>query len=70
MPDVTSPMVGKIFKIEVSEGQAVEEEDVVVVLESMKMEMPIEAEVSGSVKEIKVKVGDTVQEGDVLVVLG
>jgi len=68
--DVVSPMVGKIFKVEVSEGQAVEEDDVVVVLESMKMEMPVEAEVSGSVQEVKVKVGDTVQEGDVLVVLG
>ena len=69
MAEIKSPMVGKIFKIEVEVGQEVEEEDVVVVLESMKMEMPVESEEGGKVKEIKVQVGDTVQEGDVLVVL-
>lgn len=69
MAEIKSPMVGKIFKIEVEVGQEIEEEDVVVVLESMKMEMPVESEDEGTVKEIKVKVGDTVQEGDVLVVL-
>lgn len=69
MAEVKSPMVGKIFKIEVTEGQEVQEGDVVVILESMKMEMPVEAEDAGTVKEIKVKVDDTVQEGDVLVVL-
>ena len=69
MAEIKSPMVGKIFKIEVEVGQEVEEEDVVVVLESMKMEMPVESEEEGTVKEIKVQVGDTVQEGDVLVVL-
>lgn len=69
MADIKSPMVGKIFKIEVEVGQDVSEGDVVVVLESMKMEMPVESEDDGKVKEIKVKVDDTVQEGDVLVVL-
>ena len=69
MANITSPMVGKIFRIECAVGQQVNEGDVVVVLESMKMEMPVEAEASGVVQSIPVKVDQTVQEGDVLVVL-
>jgi biotin carboxyl carrier protein len=70
MANITSPMVGKIFRIECTVGQKVNEGDVVVVLESMKMEMPVEADVSGTVQSISVLVDQTVQEGDVLVVLG
>lgn len=69
MPNITSPMVAKIFRIECAVGQQVNEGDVVVVLESMKMEMPVEAETSGVVQSIPVRVDQTVQEGDVLVVL-
>lgn len=69
MPNITSPMVGKVFRIECAVGQQVSEGDVVVILESMKMEMPVEADASGTVKEIKVAVDQTVQEGDVLVVV-
>ena len=69
MPNITSPMVAKIFRIECTVGQQINEGDVVVVLESMKMEMPVEAEVSGVVQSIPVRVDQTVQEGDVLVVL-
>jgi acetyl-CoA carboxylase biotin carboxyl carrier protein len=70
MPNIVSPMVGKVFRIECAVGQQVNEGDVVIVLESMKMEMPIEAEVAGVVQSIPVRVDQTVQENDVLVVLG
>ena len=69
MHNITSPMVGKVFRIECAVGQQVSEGDVVVVLESMKMEMPVEADASGTVQSISVRVDQTVQEGDVLVVL-
>lgn len=69
MPNIVSPMVGKVFRIECTVGQQVSEGDVVVVLESMKMEMPVEADASGVVQSIPVRVDQTVQEGDVLVVL-
>lgn len=62
-------MVGSIFQILVEAGAAVSEEQELVVMESMKMEIPVAAPKAGKVKEIKVKVGDSVQEGDVLVVL-
>lgn len=70
MPNITSPMVGKIFRIECAVGQQVAEGDVVVILESMKMEMPVEADSAGTVQSIPVTIDQTVQEGDVLVVLG
>ena len=70
MANITSPMVGKVFRIECAVGQQVNEGDVVVVLESMKMEMPVEADAAGTVQSIPVRVDQTVQEGDVLVVLG
>jgi len=69
MHKITSPMVGKVFRIECAVGQQVSEGDVVVVLESMKMEMPVEADAAGTVQSIAVQVDQTVQEGDVLVVL-
>jgi acetyl-CoA carboxylase biotin carboxyl carrier protein len=58
-----------VWKIEVSVGDEVEEGDTVVILESMKMEIPVEAEDDGTVKEIRCEEGDSVSEGDVLVVL-
>ena len=70
MANITSPMVGKVFRIECAVGQLVNEGDVVIVLESMKMEMPVEADAAGTVQSIPVRVDQTVQEGDVLVVLG
>ncbi len=59
-------MVGKVLKIEKQEGDAVEEDDVVIVLEAMKMEIPVVAPSSGKVKEIKVSVGQAVEAGDIL----
>jgi acetyl-CoA carboxylase biotin carboxyl carrier protein len=69
MPNVEAHITGTVWKIEVAVGDAVEEGDTVVVLESMKMEMPVEAEDEGTVKEVLVEEGQSVSEGDPLVVL-
>jgi acetyl-CoA carboxylase biotin carboxyl carrier protein len=66
---VEANITGTVWKIEVSVGDTIEEGDTVVILESMKMEMPIESEDDGTVAEIRVEEGQSVQEGDVLVVL-
>ena len=70
LPDVEAHITGTVWKIEVEVGDEVQEGDTVVILESMKMEMPVEAEDAGTVTEIRVAEGDSVEEGDVLVVLG
>ena len=69
MPDVEAHITGTVWKIEVAVGDSVDEGDTVVILESMKMEMPVEAEEAGVVKEINVEEGQAVSEGDTLVVL-
>ncbi|MBA3299809.1 MAG: biotin/lipoyl-binding carrier protein [Thermoleophilaceae bacterium] len=69
MPNVEAHITGIIYKIECEVGQKVDEGDTVLVLESMKMEMPVEAEYDGTVKEIKCEEGQSVKEGDVLVTL-
>jgi acetyl-CoA carboxylase biotin carboxyl carrier protein len=69
MPDVEAHITGTVWKVEVAVGDKVEEGDTVVILESMKMEMPVEAEEPGTVSEIRCEEGQSVQEGDVLVVL-
>lgn len=66
---VEASIAGTVWKVEVAVGDAIAEGDTVVILESMKMEMPIEAEDDGVVAEIRVVEGQAVQEGDVLVVL-
>jgi acetyl-CoA carboxylase biotin carboxyl carrier protein len=69
MADIEAHITGNVWKIEVSVGDQVEDGDTVVILESMKMEIPVEAEDDGTVKEIRCAEGDSVSEGDVLVVL-
>jgi acetyl-CoA carboxylase biotin carboxyl carrier protein len=69
MPNVEAHITGTVWKIEVAVGDTVEEGDTVVILESMKMEMPVEAEDPGTVKEILCEEGQSVSEGDPLVVL-
>ncbi len=69
MSDVEAHITGTVWKIEVKVGDTVEEGDTVVILESMKMEMPVEAEDEGTVKEIKCNEGQSVSEGETLVVL-
>jgi acetyl-CoA carboxylase biotin carboxyl carrier protein len=68
--DVPAHITGTVWKVEVSVGQKVAAGDVLVILESMKMEMPVEAPEAGTVKEIRCKETQAVNEGDVLVVLG
>ncbi|MEK3937330.1 acetyl-CoA carboxylase biotin carboxyl carrier protein subunit [Sporosarcina sp. FSL W7-1349] len=67
--EIRSQMSGSVWKVEVREGETVSAGDVVVILESMKMEVPIEAADTGTVKEIKVAEGDFVQEGDPVIIL-
>ena len=67
--NVTSSMSGTVFKVLVQPGDHVNAGDEVIILESMKMEIPIVAEEGGTVKEVRVGEGEFVQEGDVVVVL-
>ncbi|MDZ7760617.1 MAG: acetyl-CoA carboxylase biotin carboxyl carrier protein subunit [Desulfovermiculus sp.] len=67
--EIRSPLAGKVWTITVNEGDTVEEDDEVMVLEAMKMETPIYSSVDGTIKEIKVKKGDAVEEDDVLVII-
>ncbi len=69
MSEIAAHITGNVWKIEVAVGDTVEEEDAVVILESMKMEIPVEAEDGGVVKEIRCAEGQAVSEGDVLIVL-
>lgn len=59
-------MVGKVLKIEKKTGDRVEEDDVVVIMEAMKMEIPVVAPVSGVVKEVKVSAGQAVEADQIL----
>jgi acetyl-CoA carboxylase biotin carboxyl carrier protein len=67
--NVEAHITGTVWKIEVQLGDAVEEGDTVVILESMKMEMPVEAEDEGTVAEIRCSEGQAVSEGETLIVL-
>lgn len=64
---VESEIAGTVWKIEVSVGDSVEEEDVLMILESMKMEIPVEAPCDGTVSEILVAPEDGISEGQALV---
>ena len=66
---VTAPMPGTILKVNVTQGQAVKEGDLLVVLEAMKMENEIFAPKAGSVAQVVVSKGSSVNTGDVLVVI-
>jgi len=66
---VRADLVSSIHSVLVELGQQVVIGDEVVILESMKMEIPVLAEVTGTITEISVGVGDVVREGDVLVVI-
>ena len=69
MPDVPAHITGTVWKIETKVGDEVKAGDVLVIIESMKMEMPVEAPEAGKVSEIRCKEAQPVNEGDVLVVL-
>jgi acetyl-CoA carboxylase biotin carboxyl carrier protein len=67
--DVKSEITGKVWKIEAAVGQAVSEEEPIIILESMKMEIPVGAPKNGKVKEILVAEGDSVTEGQKVAIL-
>jgi len=66
---VTAPMVGKVLQVQCKVGDKVEEDQVIMVLEAMKMEIPVAAPVAGTIQEIKVTVGQTVESDTVLAVI-
>lgn len=67
--ELKASMAGNVWKITVNQGDKVESGQDVVILESMKMEIPIAAEADGTVSELKVNEGDFVNEGDVIAVI-
>ena len=67
--DVAAHITGTVWEIRVSVGEAVQEEQVLVVLESMKMEMPVESPAAGTVARVLVEKGQAVEEGEVLLTL-
>lgn len=70
MTEIKATITGNVWKILVNVGDEVEEDDEVVILESMKMEIPIESIDDGTVVEIRTAEGAAVKEGEVLLVLG
>jgi acetyl-CoA carboxylase biotin carboxyl carrier protein len=69
MKNILSNMAGSVFLVHVNVGDQVQVGQDVVILESMKMEVPISSEVEGTVKEVKVNVGDFVNDGDVVIIV-
>jgi acetyl-CoA carboxylase biotin carboxyl carrier protein len=70
MTEVEADVTGNVWKVEVEVGAQVDEGDVLMILESMKMEIPVEAEVAGTVLELRVAEGQAIREGDTIAVLG
>jgi acetyl-CoA carboxylase biotin carboxyl carrier protein len=66
---ITSHVHGTVWKVEKQPGEAVAKGDAVVILESMKMELPVESPVAGRIVEIRCAKGDTVSEGSLLAVV-
>ncbi|REE98809.1 biotin/lipoyl-binding carrier protein [Thermomonospora umbrina] len=69
MPEVRAEMVANVWKVIVGQGDDVTDGDTLVILESMKMEIPVLAEDDGVVSQLKVAEGDVVQEGDLIAVI-
>ncbi len=67
--EVEAQIAGNVWKIEKAVGEEVAEEEVILVIESMKMEIPVEAPCSGRLSEIRVAEGDSIEEGTVLAVI-
>jgi biotin carboxyl carrier protein len=66
---VEAPMVGKILKIEKNPGDHVDEDEVIIVMEAMKMEIPIVAPVAGTLTELKITAGEAVEAEQVLAII-
>jgi acetyl-CoA carboxylase biotin carboxyl carrier protein len=69
MAEITAHIAGTIFKIEKQAGEAVSEGEEVIILESMKMEIPLESPINGVIKEILVAEGDPVDENMVVAIV-
>lgn len=67
--DIKSPAVGKVLRLTVDAGAQVARGDEIMVIESMKVEIPIKAPLAGRMREFRVKVGDQIQRGAVLAVI-
>jgi acetyl-CoA carboxylase biotin carboxyl carrier protein len=67
--EVRAEMVANVWKILVAEGDTIAEGDTLVILESMKMEIPVLAEDEGVISQLKVAEGDVIQEGDLIAVI-
>ena len=68
--EVLAEMVANVWKVVVAVGEEVQEGDTICILESMKMEIPVEATAAGKVSKLNVSEGGVVQEGDVIAVIG
>jgi len=68
--EVRAEMVANVWKVVAAEGQQLDAGDTLVILESMKMEIPVLAEEAGTLSKLHVAEGDVVQEGDLIAVLG
>jgi acetyl-CoA carboxylase biotin carboxyl carrier protein len=68
--EIRAEMVANVWKVVASVGDDVTEGDTLVILESMKMEIPVVAETDGTLSELAVNEGDVVQEGDLIAVIG
>ncbi|GAA2323404.1 biotin/lipoyl-binding carrier protein [Nonomuraea roseoviolacea subsp. roseoviolacea] len=69
MAEVRAEMVANVWKVVVKEGDTVSDGDTLVILESMKMEIPVITEDDGVVTQLKVNEGDVIQEGDLIAVI-
>ena len=67
--EVEAQIAGNVWKIERAVGDDVEEEDVIMIIESMKMEIPVEAPCDGRISEIRVAEGEAIEEGAILAVI-
>ena len=66
---IEAQIAGNVWKVEKQVGDEVEEEDVIMIIESMKMEIPVEAPCDGRISEIRVAEGDSIEEGAILAVI-
>ena len=69
MGNIIAPMAGKVVEINISQGDTVNSGDEIMVIEAMKMEIPINSEFSGTVTEIGCSVGEVVESGHILVTI-
>jgi len=67
--EVEAPIAGTLWKIEKAVGDAVDAFDVIMIMESMKMEIPVEAPCAGTIREIRVQEGEAIDEGAVLALI-